>query len=70
MKTSKYLYDCSGEDFVGMSYEDALMYKISCAKELLAELSEVSYQNRDTKRINDVLKAIEFNKELLREIEG
>ena len=69
MKSCKYLYDCDGEDFAGMSYEDALLYKISCAKDLVAKLSEISYQNRDTKRINDVLKAIEFNKELLREME-
>lgn len=70
MKSSRYLYDCNGEDFAGMSYEDALLYKISCAKELVSVLNDVNFKNRDTKRINDVLKAIEFNKELLREMEG
>lgn len=70
MKTCKYLYDCVGDEFASMSYEDALLYKISCAKELLAQLTDVNYQDRDTKRVNDVLKAIEFNKALLREMEG
>ena len=70
MKSCKYLYDCNGEDFAVMTYEDALLYKISCAKDLVSELSDVAFKDRDTKRINDVLKAIEFNKQLLKEIEG
>ena len=39
MKSCRYLYDCNGEDFASMSYEDALLYKISCAKDLVVKLS-------------------------------
>ena len=37
------------------------------AKELLKELVSVPLENRDEKRINDVLKAISFNEQLLKE---
>ena len=41
--------------------------KIHSAKELLKELVSVPLENRDEKRINDVLKAISFNEQLLKE---
>jgi len=51
-----------------MKYIDALHYKINKAKELLNLLVDVSYLERDNARLNDVLKAIQYNEELIEEV--
>ena len=65
MKKSEYLY---GRPI--QAFPDAKSHyqsKIHSAKELLKELVSVPLENRDEKRINDVLKAISFNEQLLKE---
>ena len=69
-KTTQYLYGISAEEFKDMSYVDALEHKILSGKELLNTLVAVNFNDRDNKRIQDVLSAIKFNKELLLEVEG
>ena len=69
MRTSEYYYDIKGSSFKDLSYIDALVYKIDCAKELIHKLQEKPLHNRDNKRINDIVKAIRFNKELIEETE-
>ncbi len=69
-KTTQYLYGISAEEFRDMSYVDALEHKILSGKELLNTLVAVNFNDRDNKRIQDVLSAIKFNKELLLEVEG
>lgn len=66
-KTAKYLYGCSGTDFMDMGYVEALEYKIIKGRELLNLLSNENYMVRDNERINCVLKAIKFNIELIEE---
>lgn len=69
-KTTQYLYGISAEEFRDMSYVDALEHKIISGKELLNTLVDVNFNDRDNKRMQDVLSAIKFNKELLLEVEG
>lgn len=52
-----------------MPYREALLDKISSAKDLLARLVSKPFQEQDTARITDVSKAIEFNNSLLKELE-
>lgn len=68
IKSSKYLYNISASEFADMKYIDALHYKINKAKELLNLLVDVSYLERDNARLNDVLKAIQYNEELIEEV--
>lgn len=69
MKTSEYYYGVKGHTFKDLSYVDALVYKIECSKELIHKLQAEMMYNRDNKRINDIVKAIKFNKELIEETE-
>lgn len=69
-KTTQYLYGISAEEFRDMSYVDALEHKIISGKELLNTLVDVTFNDRDNRRVQDVLSAIKFNKELLLEVEG
>lgn len=71
MLKSEYLYNMSDEDIILLSnfkYVQALNFKIIKAKALLATLLEPSFIDRDTSRINKVVKAIKFNQSLLEEI--
>lgn len=68
-KTAQYLYNCSGEDFKDLTYEEALLFKIEQAKKLKKELSNVHYTLRDTERLNAVIKAEKFNRDLYLEME-
>jgi len=68
MKTTKYLYGCDAKDFMHLPYAEALRYKIDKAKELLDSLLEINFMERDTHRVNDILKAIKFNEKLLEEL--
>ena len=77
MKTTKYLYNIDAQELTGMNYVNAIGFKVSSAKLLLAELSvKASESLMDTKiyapilqRYMDVEKAIKFNQKLLRELE-
>ena len=68
MKDSSYLYKCLSPNLGKMTYEAALHHKIEQANKLLAELIEVYYTERDTARINQIIKAISFNRTLLSEL--
>jgi len=69
MKTSEYLYGVEGKVFTDMKYKQALYYKMVKAREIIRELQKTPFCNRDDKRINDILKAIEFNRMLIEECE-
>jgi len=77
VKTTEYLYNIDPQQLIGMNYINALSFKVSSAKVLLAELSEKAGNSiADTKiyapllqRYMDVEKAIKFNNKLLRELE-
>jgi len=78
MKRSDYLYGVPGSYFKDMKYEDVLKIKIKRATDISRELSEhlhgvnrtTDYQTyqRLNERLIAVLKAIEFNKNLLDEM--
>ncbi|MEA3371430.1 MAG: hypothetical protein U9Q40_08830, partial [Campylobacterota bacterium] len=65
MKTTKELYGIEPEELSSMLYVDAIKYKIFKSKTLITELQEIHYMDRDDYRINELLKAVEFNKQLL-----
>ena len=58
----------SVELLANMPYREALLDKISSAKDLLARLLSKPFQEQDTARINDVANAIKFNQELWDEL--
>ena len=51
-----------------MPYKQALLFKISLAKQVLTELLSVGFMEQDTPRINKVSKTIKFNEQLLDEL--
>ena len=68
----EYYYEYTKEQVAQLStmpYRDALLHKIESAKALLRKLLHKPFQAQDSTRINDVLKAIKFNHELLKELE-
>lgn len=72
LPTYTYLYGYTPETIKAirtMPYEDALKDKIRMAKELNVRLLKPDFMVRDDYRINDVLKAIIFNNQLLKELE-
>jgi len=69
MKTTLYLYDIEPTEFANMPYKQALEYKIKCAKQLILTLYDEPFGSREDKRIDDIFEAIEFNEQLLKEIE-
>lgn len=71
MTQYEYLYNTTKEEmqeFNKLLYTEALNLKIKKAKQLLATLYEPHYLDRDTTRINNVVKAIKFNIKLLDEL--
>lgn len=56
------------EHLKSLTYIQALEYKIKAAETLLKNLVYVELENRDLTRINFVMKAIKFNKELIEEV--
>ena len=70
MKSTRYLYDIEPSVIASMKYEDALRFKIECAKILTGKLLEPQYEIRDTNRLNDVISARKFNEALLKELEA
>lgn len=67
IKDSFYYYDSNLSGFENMTYGYALIKKIKLATKLLHKLVRVENME-DTKRINDVKKAVDFNRNLLGEI--
>ena len=63
MKSTEYLYGVSIKELPSM--EEAYQKRIDKAKELLNALLDVPLEQRDTYRINDVVKAIEHNRKLM-----
>ena len=67
MKDSKYLYDIDLSLYKKVDYETVLIKKITAGKKLLKKLV-LDDQMANSKRINDVVKATEFNEKLLMEL--
>ncbi len=67
-KDSQYYYGVSAHVFKTLDYEKAINYKIHLAKQLRGELVSVPFTDRDDVRLNDVMKAIKFNEQLLEEL--
>ena len=71
MTQYEYLYNTTKEEmqeFNKLLYTEALNLKVQKAKQLLVTLYEPPYLDRDTARINSVVKAIKFNTKLLDEL--
>ena len=71
MTQYEYLYNTTKEEmqeFNKLLYIEALNLKVQKAKQLLVTLYEPHYLDRDTTRINNVVKAIKFNIKLLDEL--
>jgi hypothetical protein len=68
IKTTPYLYGVEVEDFIDLKYKDALIFKYHAGKKLLGVVLKDGYMNADTTRMNAVIDAMDFNKELLKEI--
>jgi len=68
MKTTTYLYSIQPAQLTNLSYQSALEFKITSAKQLIATLIEVPYQTRDDVRIHAIHKAIKHNQLLLDEL--
>ena len=56
------------ELLANMPYREAILDKISSAKQLLGRLLNKPFLEQDTARINDVSNAIKFNQELWDEL--
>jgi heme oxygenase len=79
IKSSYYLYGVAPSTWADKPYKEALEIRIKFAKnklkEVLDEMDEVFLVNKEmyqalTKQLNDIMKAIEYNRFLLRELEG
>jgi len=67
MKDSNYYYGIEIKKYKRFEYEDVLYIKILAAKKLLERLVR-DEDMKEKHRINDVTKAINFNKKLLLEL--
>lgn len=63
MKRTEYLYGVSLDKIPNA--DEHFKAKIKAGEKLVRELLEVPYPERDFTRIDDVLKAIEFNRKML-----
>lgn len=63
MKRTEYLYGVSLDEIPNA--DEHFKAKIKAGEKLVRELLEVPYTEWDFKRIDDVLKAIEFNRKVL-----
>jgi len=72
VKDSTYLYGDNFDSVVlrDLNYVSALRRKILWSKELIDELLEVSYTERDMRRVNDSLKAQKYCNALIDECYG
>lgn len=67
-KSTMYLYDIDPNELIPMNYLDAIQYKLRSAKQLIADLHELGYLDRDEERVSAVYKAINHNQMLLDEL--
>jgi len=67
---AKYLYDDDLNNLLGMSYKEALEFKIELGETLKRELLKVHFMKRDGNRVNDVISAQKFNQMLIDELYG
>lgn len=66
-----YLYGFTKKQITALStqpYAEAIQTKIDAAKALNVRLHDPDFMSRDSQRIQDVNRAIKFNKELLEEL--
>jgi len=68
IKKTEHLFGIQPSVFKEMLYEDVLMLKLKGASEMLEELLKPHYLERDNDRINDIIKAINYTKQLLQEL--
>lgn len=68
--STEYLYDCKPSEFSQLSYTEALKFKRDMAKQLILELMQVHYIDRDDQRIKAVFSAIKFNQSLIDELKS
>lgn len=68
IKRTEYLFGVKPDKFKNLNYVDVLYLKLSGASNVLEELLQVHYSQRDDERINDVLKAIEHTRQLIIEL--
>jgi len=77
-KKSEFLYDVPGSHFRNMSYETAIKEKIGLGEKLKNKLSNLIFSDKLNKeekmklneRLYMVMKAIEFNRLLIEEMNG
>jgi len=68
INNTPYLYDIDCSSFMNMIYKDALIFKYKAGKKLLTKILKNGYMEADITHMNDVIDAIDFNKQLLEEI--
>lgn len=68
LKKTEYLFGIQPNVFKKMNYVDVLYLKLKGASDVLDELQEVHYLQRDDERIINVLKAIEHTRKLIIEL--
>lgn len=66
MTKTEYLYDVQPQHFEGFTFYDAIKERIRLGKELLYFLVHVKNETY-TKRVEDIQKAIDWNKKILLE---
>jgi len=69
LKTTKYLYDMKAKEIENVPYKKALQMKIIKAKNLVNDLLNAHYMDRDDERLLDIVRAIKYNEKLLAEME-
>ena len=67
-----YLYGCEVDDLILSREERLLMHTQQRIKanELLERLMDHPYTERDHRRINDVIKAVRWNEEMIKKLRG
>ena len=68
MHTTRYLYNCSPQDFAELPYKTALEFKAKAAYDLITELYKPTYMDRDYARLAEAIKAEKHNQNLLKEL--
>lgn len=66
MLESKYLYDTDIKQYANLPYSTVLIIKVYLAKKLMKKLV-IEQDMRDNSRMSAVHKAIQFNRDLLKE---
>ncbi len=68
MKDASYYYEMDMSQLLTMGYPEGVKCKLRAAIKVRDKLINEDYRTRDNHRLNDVLKAIKHNKELLAEV--